>query len=213
MRLKYFTGILLVIFPLNCFFATTSVATESKAIQKGNNAKVTMASIDTEHLFNKLSEELNLREKIMREYNDFLKNQVPSKLSLSAKENLITDEMDKIMIHYSNQVAGAISQIINQLIKERSLTVVLNKKTFSIREAIVSPKQQRNNIIERSKRENEDFKSFKEQKQTAYYYENYYNQSVLSSAFDLVDLTSEASKMVDKMIPNIKILSYRRSLR
>ena len=168
-----------------------------------------IATIDTELLFSKFTSQLNIQEKIIRDYNDFIENRIPANLSMDAKQKLALAEIDKIKEYYSSQVATIITNISNELIKERSFVLVLNQKTFSVKNAIFSPEQQR--IEGRIEREEPLITA--QQSTNKNTFENYYNQSVRFSAYKIIDLTPELSKRADNLIPHINIQSYRRSLK
>ena len=200
----------LFLFLFTILLSENTFAAEEKTIPAPDkNKKPIIAMIDTELLFIKLSSQLNIQEKIIRDYNDFIDNRIPANLSVDAKQKLALAEIDKIKEYYSSQIANILTNIVNELIKERSLVVVLNQKTFSIKNAVFSPEKQR----QEAKMNRDDSLSVSHQTPNKNTFENYYNQSIIYSVYKMIDLTPELSKRVDNMIPHINIQSYRRGLK
>ena len=200
----FFLFLVTILLPVNIF------AAEDKTPPATDKSKSSIiATIDTELLFSKFTSQLNIQEKIIRDYNDFIENRIPANLSVDAKQKLALAEIDKIKEYYSSQIATIITNISNELIKERSLVLVLNQKTFSVKNAVFSPEKQR--IEARIEREEPLITA--QQNPNKNTFENYYNQSVMFSAYKIIDLTPELSKRVDNMIPHINIQSYRRGLK
>ena len=199
-----FLFLVTILLPVNIF-----AAEEKNLPSPDKNKNPIIATIDTEQIFSKFTTKLNIQEKIIRDYTDFVENRLPSNLSMDAKQKLTLDEIDKIKDYYSSQIANIITNVVNDLIKERSLVLVLNQKTFSIKNAVFSPEKQR----EEAKMNKDDSLSVPQQTVNKNTFENYYNQSIIHSAYKMIDLTPEVSKRVDNMIPHINIPSYRRGLK
>ena len=85
------------------------------------------------------------------------------------------------------------------------MILVVNKKTFSMKNALISPERQRRDISDQRKKAN----MTKASRQV----ESFFNQSILSSAYDCMDITDEAAIRIKNMNSQIKILSYGRSLK
>ena len=175
---------------------------------KDKTDKKLYATVDTEFLFMKFSETSQIREKVMKDYNDFLnKNKNLKDISPEEKSNKSTEELNKILTHYSTQIVKVITNEINSLIKEKSLSIVINKNTFSTNKRIFTPEIQRiNNVSE----ETIDKRSTKKEQQTQ---KDPFEDAIIYSSFDFIDLTNEVLARIEKQKANIKLLPYGRSIK
>ena len=203
--------ILLLVFCVTLLSSTRLFAKDSNITAFVSN--VGIAVVDTEYLFTKFASNYNLRDKIMNDYKLLLNKAKYSKdLSSDEKQQLATSELDKIIMHYSYQISNIITEVLNDLIKEHSLSLVINKRSFSMKKALFSPENQRNKTdINKDKLNIKDSlcnsNNFFDQ------LDNYYNQPILSTSYNYIDLTDEAYKRINKMGSRIKILSYGRILK
>ncbi len=191
----------------------------AKAYPRENNTNINqpnggIAVVDTEYLFKKFADDNNIRNKIMNDYKLCLnKTKYSKELLPDAKQQVATEELDKIIMHYSYQISNIITEVLNNLIKEYSLSLVVNKKSFSMKKALFSPEIQRNsngrNITQLNSYENRDGLPKEKFEQ----FDNYFNQPILSTAYSYTDLTSEAFKRINKKASRIKILPYGRTLK
>ncbi|MBR4570557.1 MAG: hypothetical protein IKO19_07840 [Candidatus Riflebacteria bacterium] len=181
-------------------FASTSLLAEDKKITNSQSdvlSDLTVAVVDTEYLFNKFIEDSNIRNKVLNDYKVAVRDL--QGLPQESKQQRAMLESEKIYSHYSYQVSQIIIQAINEIVNERSLCLVVNKKTFLMNEKILPPETQRRMIPNQAVSNKQIVELFA--------------QSILSAKCNCIDITQDVSNRITKLSSNIRILSYGRSLK
>lgn len=163
----------------------------------GDPASVIIASVDSRTILSTFTSKLEMGKYIMSDYQRYIAYIVDKPLKPEEKEKKIKKELDHIIAHYASQIMTPMSDEINKIVKAKSISVLLNKSSFSFKSAILEGINYRPNMGMES--ENEYLKQC----------DNLFSNNVFISSLVVVDITDDVFKASEKRLSGIKLLPYR----